>query len=80
MPGREEVLLSDSSLPCPGHLHARGSYLLLESFLPFPLSPLSTPTLGGGKGEVQGGAVGVRIFYLFILEVGCLLIIEWVYV
>lgn len=30
----------------------------------------------GGKGGVQGGAGGTQISYLFVLEVGCLLIIK----
>lgn len=50
---------------------------------PTPRAPgtlLPSQQLQGGKGGVQGGAHRVQISCLFVLEVGCLLIIRSVYI
>lgn len=82
VPGREEAFLVTVPLFIQATWVLPGTFeeptpWLLESFLPSPISNLQLP---GGAGRVQGGAGGAQICYLFVLEVGCLLIIRWVYI
>lgn len=84
MPGREAAFrVTDMSAMPGGPVPLR---ILLPAPAPPPHGPWNTffpPTpqqLQGGKGGVEGGADGVQISCLFVLEVGCLLIIRWVHI
>lgn len=80
-PERGEVSLGDKALPCPGLLDARCSFEdstcppLLESLLASPIT-ISSSITARWEGRGPGWCCGAQISYLFILEVGCLLIIR----
>lgn len=73
--------LGDKALPCPGHLDSRCSFEdstcppLLERASHLPHNRIQLHSCKVGR-EGPGWGCGAQISYLFILEVGCLLIIR----